>query len=151
MRRVQSWLEEYGDSHRHPVNKAIHWVCIPVIMQSVIALCACLPFPARSAFWHGGTVLGILALFYYAALSWRLTLGMGVVLGGLLGGVVVLARLPLPLWSTATGMFLIAWIAQFAGHAIEGKRPSFLRDIQFLLIGPLWILAAIYRRLGLSA
>ena len=47
-------------------------------------------------------------------------------------------------------VFVLAWIGQFIGHGIEGKRPSFFRDIQFLLIGPLWILADGYQRLGIE-
>jgi uncharacterized membrane protein YGL010W len=52
------------------------------------------------------------------------------------------------LLGTSAALFIIAWIGQFIGHAIEGKRPSFFKDIQFLLIGPLWLLAQLYRRLG---
>lgn len=43
------------------------------------------------------------------------------------------------LFYVALGIFILAWIGQFIGHKIEGKRPSFFKDIQFLLIGPLWV------------
>ena len=46
-------------------------------------------------------------------------------------------------------LFVAAWIGQFIGHRIEGKKPSFFKDILFLLVGPLWILAFLYRRLGI--
>jgi len=55
-------------------------------------------------------------------------------------------------WATlaaAAAIFVIAWIGQFVGHAVEGRRPSFFKDLQFLLIGPLWLLAAAYRRFSL--
>ena len=61
-----------------------------------------------------------------------------------------LAMLPFPLWVTSLAIFLIAWIGQFIGHVIEGRQPSFFKDLQFLLIGPLWLLAAAYRRLSVS-
>lgn len=61
-----------------------------------------------------------------------------------------LTTFPWPLWLTSVCIFLVAWIGQFIGHAIEGKRPSFFKDLQFLLIGPLWLLAAAYRKIGLS-
>jgi uncharacterized membrane protein YGL010W len=54
-----------------------------------------------------------------------------------------------PLWNICIFLFVVAWIGQFIGHAIEGKRPSFFKDVQFLLIGPLWLLADAYRRLGI--
>jgi len=47
------------------------------------------------------------------------------------------------------GIFVIAWIGQFIGHKIEGKKPSFLEDLQFLLIGPAWLLHFIYKKLGI--
>ena len=34
---------------------------------------------------------------------------------------------------------MIAWIGQFIGHKIEGAKPSFFEDLQFLLIGPAWV------------
>jgi uncharacterized membrane protein YGL010W len=60
-----------------------------------------------------------------------------------------LAALPWPLWLTSLAIFVVAWIGQFIGHHIEGKRPSFFKDVQFLMIGPLWLMAAAYRRAGL--
>ena len=47
-------------------------------------------------------------------------------------------------------IFVVAWIGQFIGHKIEGKKPSFFEDLQFLLIGPMWLLADLYRRAGIS-
>lgn len=39
-----------------------------------------------------------------------------------------------------SAIFVVAWIAQFYGHHVEGKKPSFFADLQFLMIGPLWLL-----------
>jgi uncharacterized membrane protein YGL010W len=38
----------------------------------------------------------------------------------------------------AAGMFSVGWAFQFAGHAFEGKKPSFLSDKRSLLVGLLW-------------
>ncbi len=54
-----------------------------------------------------------------------------------------------PVWRSALVVFVVAWIGQFIGHKIEGKKPSFLQDLQFLLIGPVWLLGFIYRNLGI--
>jgi uncharacterized membrane protein YGL010W len=68
----------------------------------------------------------------------------------MLGSIDLVARSsPAPLWSICIALFVATWIGQFIGHAIEGKRPSFLKDLQFLMIGPLWLLADAYRRLGI--
>ena len=50
----------------------------------------------------------------------------------------------------AIGVFVVAWIGQFIGHHIEGKRPSFFTDLTYLLVGPLWTLNKLYRRIGLG-
>ena len=48
------------------------------------------------------------------------------------------------------GIFIISWIGQFIGHKIEGKKPAFVKDLQFLLIGPLWLLSYIYEKLDIK-
>ena len=50
----------------------------------------------------------------------------------------------------AIAVFVLAWIAQFVGHKIEGRKPSFLTDLVYLLIGPAWVLTKLYRRFGWS-
>ena len=57
---------------------------------------------------------------------------------------------PYPLWQTAIVIFVVAWIGQFVGHKIEGKKPSFFKDLQFLLVGPMWLMHFIYKRVGIS-
>jgi len=47
-------------------------------------------------------------------------------------------------------VFVVMWVFQFIGHHIEGKKPSFFKDIQFLLIGPMWLMAFILRRFKIS-
>ena len=150
MRPVQNWLDEYGESHRNPVNKSLHWICVPLILLSLVGLLWSIPVPqvfARlSPLLNWGVLFMIAALLYYYALAWRLALGMTVavlVIIAIVGGV---EQLPAPLWLVSLGVFVIAWTGQFLGHKIEGRKPSFLKDIQFLLIGPLWLLAFLYRR-----
>jgi uncharacterized membrane protein YGL010W len=154
MRTAAQWLDDYGDSHRNRTNKALHWICVPVIAWCVLGLLWSLPFPgslrAAHAAVNWANVAVLLAVLYYTALSLRLALG---VLPFLLICLWSFDRLDdwqaAPLWSICVVLFVAAWIGQFVGHAIEGKRPSFLKDVQFLMIGPLWLLADLYRRLGI--
>jgi uncharacterized membrane protein YGL010W len=156
MRTAAEWLDEYGDSHRNHLNKALHWVCVPVIVWCVLGLLWSLPFPGslRAAFpaanWAGVAVAA--ALLYYALLSIRLALGVLPLLLACLWSFGSLDHLDrLPLWSICVILFVVAWIGQFIGHAIEGKRPSFFKDLQFLMIGPLWLMADAYQRLGIRS
>ena len=153
MRTVGEWLDEYGLSHRNPLNERLHFVCVPAIVLSVIGLLSAVPTPAA---WGGypwlnwATLVALAALLYYLVLSRRLA--VGVLLAFVLMFVLVhyLAGLIWPLWATSLVIFVAAWIGQFIGHLAEGRRPSFFKDVQFLLIGPLWLLAAAYRGLGLK-
>lgn len=152
MRPLQAWLAEYGESHRHPVNKAIHWVCVPLIMFSLVALFASIPRPTAftaSPLLTWGDVLIALAIVYYLVLAPRLALGMVAVGAALVFATYGVAQLPWPLPAVASLIFVAAWVGQFVGHRIEGRRPSFFKDVQFLLIGPLWLLARVYRLLDL--
>ncbi len=150
MRTAQEWLDAYGESHQNPVNKKIHWVCIPWIMISVLGLLAAIPSPFANPWMSWATGVVLLAVGYYALISIPLALGMALISAIMLAIVQVLAGLPIPLWLSSLGIFVVAWIFQFVGHKIEGKKPSFFEDLQFLLIGPMWLLAAIYRRVGIG-
>jgi uncharacterized membrane protein YGL010W len=155
MRTVANWLEEYGQSHGHPTNKLLHWICVPPIVLAVMGLLWSIPVPGSfaaiaSPWLNWATLIAALAVVYYASLSLRLAVGITVAFVVLFAIVNALRELPWPLWATSLAIFVAAWIGQFIGHAIEGKRPSFFKDIQFLLIGPLWLVAAFYRRLGIQ-
>jgi uncharacterized membrane protein YGL010W len=152
-RNLAGWLAAYGESHTSQANKRLHWVCIPLIVLSLLGLLQALPVPAPLAQAAPGVdwsiIAAVMAAAYYLTLSASLAAGSLLVLGALLAGAHSLGGLPWPLWLSSVVIFVLAWIGQFIGHVIEGRRPSFFEDLQFLLIGPLWLLAAAYRRLGL--
>ena len=154
MRTVSEWLGEYGQSHQNPTNKLLHWLCVPPIVLSVMGLLWSLPVPAAfagvSPWLNWATLASAATVVYYFALSPALAAGAALAFLVLLAVTHSLAQLSWPLWATSLAIFVAAWIGQFVGHALEGKRPSFFKDLQFLLIGPLWLLAAAYRRFGLA-
>jgi uncharacterized membrane protein YGL010W len=153
MRTVNDWLGEYAVSHQHPTNKLLHWICVPAIVLAVMGLLWAAPVPgafaALSPWLNWALVVAAATLVYYLALSPPLAVGIALAFAGLLLLTQALTRLPWPLWQTSLAIFVVAWIGQFIGHLVEGRRPSFFKDLQFLLIGPLWLLAAAYRRLRL--
>lgn len=151
MRSVEQWLAEYGESHRNAVNKRLHWVCVPIIVVSVVGLLWSLPVPdswARLSPWANfGTLVMLAGVVYYLFMSRSLALGMAVFMVITLALVRALQLLPWPLWQVCLALFVVAWVGQFIGHHYEGRRPSFFKDVQFLMIGPLWLMSFIYRRL----
>ena len=139
MRKLDVLLNRYGETHQNPVNKAIHWVCVPLIMWSALAAMWILSPLATCIFIA-------LALVYYARMSLAMAVGMFAMAALMIIPVRLLGEKAL--W-IAAAVFVLAWIGQFVGHAIEGKKPKFLQDLQFLLIGPAWILRFVYRGIGI--
>jgi len=148
MKTLRDWLDEYSQSHRNPTNKLLHWICIPPIVFSIA--CALKLIPVGTDVVNVTTAVGVLALAYYVRLSWQLGAGMTLIFGAAYAGVLALeAAVGMQMIYWAAGLFVLAWIGQFIGHFVEGARPSFFKDLQFLLIGPLWLLADVYRRLAI--
>ncbi|WP_293367830.1 Mpo1-like protein [Nevskia sp.] len=149
MKSIHTWLAEYNDSHQNPANKRLHWLCVPPIVITVFGALRALP--SGDALLNPATVMAALALIYYFLLSWRLALGI-VPLLMLVLWLVETSHAALGFWHLPlmAAVFVLAWIGQFVGHRIEGKKPSFFKDIQFLMIGPLWLLADLYRRADLD-
>lgn len=137
MKAIDQWFDEYGESHRNPVNKMLHWVCVPLITFSVLGILWSIHY------WV--SILAVaLALAFYATLSWRISAAM-----------LVLSLIMLLILSMMTyvlipcvAIFILAWVGQFIGHHLEGKKPSFFKDLQFLLIGPIWLVGSVFRTLG---
>lgn len=158
LRKIDQLLEEYGVSHQNQTNKMIHWFCVPAIFFSVVGLIYSIP-PGPigflqdhlGAFANWATIVLVVVLFYYYSLSPPLALGMFLfaALCLFLANFITIV-FHWPLWAVCLVIFLFSWVLQFYGHKIEGKKPSFLKDIQFLLIGPAWLMHFIYKQLGLS-
>jgi uncharacterized membrane protein YGL010W len=157
MRKIDSLLSEYGESHQNATNKLIHWICVPLIFFSIMGLIASIPsgflqsmLGEGSLFANWAAVILVLALIYYVTLSIPLTIGMFLfaLLCLFLINKIVGVNVA-PLWAISLGIFVLAWVGQFYGHKIEGKKPSFLKDVQFLMIGPAWLMHFIYKKIGI--
>lgn len=152
---MQNWLDEYAESHQNSTNKIVHWICVPLIMFSILGLFWLVKFnlglpAAYSEYQNLASVLIILALLFYARISVPMAIGMLFVTAIMVLGIRSVESLGSNvLLITCIVVFVLAWIAQFIGHNIEGKKPKFLKDVQFLLIGPAWILGFIYNKLGI--
>lgn len=151
-RPIDRWLGNYSEDHRNPINQRFHLVCVPSIVWTVIAALWALPVPAmlgRPGLW-AALALAV-ALGWYWRLSRPLALGalLVFVLMGALAQWLYVEHGARNLAIIAGVVFALAWVGQFVGHAIEGRRPSFFTDLLYLLVGPLWTLGKLYRKLGL--
>lgn len=144
-------LNEYGESHQNPTNKLLHWMCVPLIFFTIFGLLRCIPMPdsmiAISQYVNISFLAILLTMLYYLSLSWKLFLAfIPWALVVVVGNDYLFQKLgPSNLLIASILTFALAWVGQFIGHGIEGKKPSFLKDLQFLLIGPAWLLNFIFK------
>jgi uncharacterized membrane protein YGL010W len=138
-RRVDALLAHYGSSHCHPTNELIHFIAIPAIMLSLVGML----YAAHP--WVAYAFLAA-SLVYYLRLSMVFTVTMVAVTALMLWAIFAMGAQVLP-WSV--GIFVVAWVFQFIGHKLEGKKPSFFEDIQYLWVGPLFVLSKLFVKLGI--
>jgi uncharacterized membrane protein YGL010W len=153
MRSVHDWFASYSADHQNPTNRLIHWICVPAILWSAIAALWVVPVPAsigQPGLWCALIMVGVLSFY------WRLSRPLGAAMIALF---IALAFLTNILYGTlgagrllwiAIAVFVIAWVGQFVGHMIEGRRPSFFTDLAYLLIGPAWLMGKLMRRAGIA-
>ena len=139
-RRIDQLLAHYGDSHQNPVNERIHFIAIPLIMLSLIGLIFCI---------HPWLAYGFMAasMVYYARLSGVFLAAMGVWSVLLLALVHAMGDARLLL---CVAIFVGAWVLQFIGHKLEGKKPSFFEDVQYLWVGPLFVLRPLLQKFAIA-
>ena len=154
MKTIDQWLNEYGESHQDETNKTIHWICVPTIFFTIVGLFYSIKLPLQLApalQLNVAMLLVLIVTVYYFSLS--KTIWIGMLLFGLLclGICYWIETYPsAPLWLVCVILFVLAWVGQFYGHKVEGKKPSFLKDIQFLMIGPMWLMSFIYKKMGVK-
>lgn len=151
-RAIERWFADYATSHQNPTNKKIHFICVPTIFFTVVGLLWSIPVPALFApipYLNWATLAMLLVLAYYLRLSVPLALGMLLFTLLCIGMLSWMSAQQLPVLWISLGIFVVAWIGQFVGHEIEGKKPSFFKDLQYLMIGPAWVLGYLFRRAGI--
>ena len=151
MKPIEQWLSEYAESHQNPTNKMVHWFCVPAIFWSVIALLYSVKFNVGATPINLALIISGAIIVYYALMSISLSLGMMLfTIACLYICHLIEMNTAIPLWGVALTVFVLAWIVQIWGHKVEGKKPSFIKDLQFLMIGPAWVMAFIYKKAGIS-
>ena len=149
--KLDRLVARYEEFHQDETNRLVHFICVPLIALSLVGLLWCIKIPTTlgdelSFTLNAGAVFIGLASVYYLFLSLGSLLGM--LYFGLAASVLCISieASPLPLFAVSLTVFVLAWAGQFIGHGIEGKKPAFTEDIQFLLVSPAWLLDALYRK-----
>lgn len=157
MRTQTQFLDKYQESHQNPVNSFIHIICVPSIFFASVGLLWAIPIgrwlgvEESVAPWVNlATLSAIPILVFYLRLSpLATTTAIGWFALSVLG-IFAIERAGLPLVWTCLALWVAAWAAQFYGHHVEGAKPSFADDMIFLLIGPLYVMNKLYKKLGMA-
>jgi|ERR1700746_613262 uncharacterized membrane protein YGL010W len=144
-------LAAYAQYHRDPYNCATHYVGIPMLFLAVI-----LPLEALRVHTGRHEIPLAIILTLPAIMGWIwLDLGVGATLFAILCPLFVVSELvvrhgfALTWWTTAI-LFGIGWLFQLLGHStFEHRRPAFVDDLSFTLIGPMFVAAKLLVSLGL--
>lgn len=147
MKTLNEWFADYAISHQNPINQKIHFICVPVIYFSIVGLLLSIPNTylqntlntSNPIIANWGVVILLPILIFYIRLSTRLAVKM-LIFSTLCLLVNIFISTYIPILYVSLFLFATAWVGQFYGHKVEGKKPSFLKDLQFLLIGPAWVL-----------
>lgn len=153
MKTAQQYFDEYAVSHQNETNQSIHYICVPLIFFSVIGLLMSIPTSFlennlklyNPLLENWAAVVAILISVFYLRLGfWYFMEMLFVILLCIIGNFWLSSHVNLLFASLI--IFVLAWIGQFYGHKIEGAKPSFLKDLQFLLIGPLWVIQKLSKK-----
>lgn len=158
-KELTDWLEEYSLSHQNPVNILIHKICVPIIALTLVGMLWSLPIVPKTVrntisvgqvgLFNPSLILAPILAFYWT-LSTPMAIAMAILFLFVMIALIIMEQNHVRIFRLSLIVFVIAWIGQFVGHEIEGKKPAFFKDLQFLLIGPLWTLASAFRWLGID-
>lgn len=149
MRSLDSWLGEYQESHSHPINQIIHKVCVPLIFFSTLGLFTLIPTPSFFGEINFAHLLALGGLIFYFRVSKYVFAWMFFIIAFNFYLVEMFNRAG-SLASISASIFIVAWIVQIYGHKVEGKKPSFFKDLAFLFVGPIWVLKAFLKVTGIE-
>ncbi len=139
-RRIDQLLAHYSLSHQHPVNERIHFLAVPLIMLTLIGLM----FEIHPAVAY---VFLAASMVYYLRLSLVFSAVMAIWTALMLMVVFAMGEHRLLI---CVSVFVGAWVLQFIGHKVEGQKPSFFEDVQYLWVGPLFVLRPLLLRFKLT-
>jgi uncharacterized membrane protein YGL010W len=149
MKSLNSYIDEYSESHQNPVNILIHKICVPAIMFSLLGILKAFPVPAVWPLWIDWSTIVLTLAFIYYSLFKNIRVIMAI--AALVMPMILILEIFRPrFFILSVLIFVLAWIGQFIGHKIEGKKPSFFKDLFFLLIGPVWTMNTLSAQAGID-
>lgn len=154
MSKFESLLSQYGEDHQNRLNKLLHYPCVPLIYVTAVGLLWILKLGELhigSIQVNAAMIIAPIIMAYYVRMNIKIALGMMVVtLFSFWFAHTLEVAVGKDLWIYMLVINVVSWIVQFIGHAIEGKKPSSAKGLQFTLVGPAWVVAEIYKIFGIK-
>ncbi len=153
MSLAEQWLDEYSKTRPGYRLTPLKWLSVALLVTGIVCLLWTLPTPPAfepsAGVLNWGTLFVMAAIVYYFIVSIPLAVGALPFVFGVVAAVAWLDRLATPLWAVGMTLAGLGLIGQVLEHLGNGKLPPFVRELQLLMIAPLWLVAVLYRRLGI--
>jgi uncharacterized membrane protein YGL010W len=153
MTDVDHWLTHYGKGHQNMAFPVIYWMAVPALVIGTVGLLWSLPVPGEfldiSPVLNWGTTFLMAAVVYYFIISLSLAIGMLPLVFGVIALEMWLEISGLPLRRISAGLVFGGVVGLYLGHYGRGGTSAVVRDVQLMIIAPIWLLSNVYRRLGI--
>ncbi len=158
IRPIDVVINQYDIFHQKPVNRIFNYICIPVIMFSVLGFIWSLPFPqlkflgVYNGYLNWASFVIAFSIYYYMRLSPIMSYILLLFVFAITFGITQLQAVDkgylLP--QVCIFLFVTANVIQFVGYRIEGKKPTFSDEFKFILTAPLWLLSLVMKKFGIK-
>jgi uncharacterized membrane protein YGL010W len=148
-------IEQYASFHQKPANRVINYICIPLIVFSVLGFVWSIPFPhlaflgKYNGFINWASFIIAFGIYYYLKLSPMLSYLMLFTFFGFTYIIIQFEKDPV-LPQVCVFLFVMANVAQFIGYRIEGRKPTFADEFKFMLVGPMWLWTVVLKKFGVK-
>lgn len=153
MTLAEEWLNEYSKTRPGYRLTPLKWLSVALLVTGLVALLRALPTPGAfegsADVLNWGTLFVMAAIVYYFIVSIRLAVGALPIIVAIVAAVTWLDALETPLWVVGSALAALGLLGQALEHLRHGRAPPVARELQLAMIAPLWLVAVVYRRLGI--
>jgi len=153
MSETDGWLDRYEETHRDLTNPVVYWAAVPMVVLGTVGLFWALPIPDEffeiSPLLNWGTAFLMATAVYYFIISVSLAIGMLPFIIGIAAINMWLVESEFSHLYVSLGLLGAGIIGLWLGHRNENALRAVLQDLQFMMIGPAWLLSVLYRRIGI--
>ena len=151
MTDIDNWLDRYEQDHQDLRNPVVYWAAVPMVVLGAVGLLWYPPVPDQfrqiSPLLNWGSAFLMATAIYYFIISLSLAIGMLPFLLGLAAMQLWLARSPYPPLGVSIGLLVAGTLGLWLGRRDPGRVRGVLQDLQLMMIGPVWLLSMMFKRL----